>query len=455
VRVSLRDVCAAVARAEPRTVFKDTFEYVDISSIDPKTRTITEPRTISVNEAPSRARQILKGDDVLFSTVRPYLRNIAHVEKSLDGQFASTGFSVIRPADGICGRYLFHLVNSNAFVATVLPFQRGSSYPAVLDEDVKAIEIPIPPTAEQERIVAALDALFARLDAADEGIEKAQALLKQHGQSVLFAAVTGRLTEDWRDEHGQSADRGRSYESGGLVGELPPGWDALPLPKLGELARGKSKHRPRNDPALYGGPYPFLQTGKVRESRGRITSYDQTYSEAGLKQSRLWPKGTLCITIAANIAETGILEFDACFPDSVVGFISSGRLPSEYVQFYLATVRDHLERFAPATAQKNINLDTLDGVVVPAPPREETALIVARVSNLISELAELKEAAKLARTQPAMLRQSILASAFRGELVPQGPEDESAESLLERIRSRRATEVPKKRVARKPKQAAA
>jgi type I restriction enzyme S subunit len=384
------------------------------------------------------------GRAAIFRSVREY-----------DKVVPDTHVTVVRLTECL-PEYLRHWISTSYVQKLVLEGHAGSTNQVELGRKAIAqMPLPLPPLKEQERIVAAIDALFARLDAADEGIEKAQALLKQHGQSVLFAAVTGRLTEDWRDEHGQSADRGRSYESGGLVGELPPGWDALPLPKLGELARGKSKHRPRNDPALYGGPYPFLQTGKVRESRGRITSYDQTYSEAGLKQSRLWPKGTLCITIAANIAETGILEFDACFPDSVVGFISSGRLPSEYVQFYLATVRDHLERFAPATAQKNINLDTLDGVVVPAPPREETALIVARVSNLISELAELKEAAKLARTQPAMLRQSILASAFRGELVPQGPEDESAESLLERIRSRRATEVPKKRVARKPKQAAA
>src|ERR1035438_8892162 len=101
-----------------------------------------------------------------------------------------------------------------------------------------------------------------------------------------------------------------------------PGWQLKKLIELGELSRGRSRHRPRHAPHLYGGPYPFIQTGDVKASGGRISSYQQTYSEAGLAQSRMWPAGTLCITIAANIAETGILAFPACFPDSIVGFVA-------------------------------------------------------------------------------------------------------------------------------------
>ncbi|WP_176377474.1 restriction endonuclease subunit S, partial [Escherichia coli] len=105
--------------------------------------------------------------------------------------------------------------------------------------------------------------------------------------------------------------------------------------QLGELNRGKSKHRPRNDPSLYGGDYPFVQTGDVRAADGLLTNYKQTYSKKGLAQSRLWPKGTLCITIAANIAETAILGIDACFPDSVVGFIPQNEnISVEYIEFF-------------------------------------------------------------------------------------------------------------------------
>ena len=101
---------------------------------------------------------------------------------------------------------------------------------------------------------------------------------------------------------------------------VPSGWHLVKLSDLGEVNRGRSRHRPRDAAHLYGGSYPFIQTGDVKASGGRIVSYTQTYSEEGLAQSRLWPENTMCITIAANIAETGILTFPACFPDSVIGF---------------------------------------------------------------------------------------------------------------------------------------
>ena len=98
-------------------------------------------------------------------------------------------------------------------------------------------------------------------------------------------------------------------------------WDYVTLDKLGSISRGKSKHRPRNDKTLFGGKYPFIQTADVKAAGLYLTEYTETYSDKGLAQSKLWPTGTLCITIAANIADTTILGIDACFPDSVMGFI--------------------------------------------------------------------------------------------------------------------------------------
>src|SRR6476646_2180193 len=104
------------------------------------------------------------------------------------------------------------------------------------------------------------------------------------------------------------------------------------LGELGALDRGRSKHRPRNARHLYGGPYPFIQTGDIANSDGYIRTHTQTYSEAGLAQSRQWPTETLCITIAANIGKTAILTYPACFPDSVVGFTPGEDVTIEYVQ---------------------------------------------------------------------------------------------------------------------------
>ena len=144
-------------------------------------------------------------------------------------------------------------------------------------------------------------------------------------------------------------------------------FDLVPLGQLGVLKRGVSKHRPRNDAVLLGGNYPLIQTGDVSNAKDYITEYTSTYSEEGLKQSKMWGKGTLCITIAANIADTAILNFDACFPDSVVGFIPNEKVTTLFIHNWFKFLQPVLEENAPAVAQKNLNVATLEktGVIVP------------------------------------------------------------------------------------------
>jgi type I restriction enzyme S subunit len=139
------------------------------------------------------------------------------------------------------------------------------------------------------------------------------------------------------------------------------------------------------------GKYPLVQTGDVSRSNGVIKTFTALYNELGVNQSRMWPKGTLCITIAANIADSGILEFDACFPDSVVGyspFIND--IPVKYFDFFMRTMKSSLEKYAPSTAQKNINLDILSQVFVPCPPLNEFGRVVCKVETLFSLLDTLK-----------------------------------------------------------------
>ena len=143
------------------------------------------------------------------------------------------------------------------------------------------------------------------------------------------------------------------------------------LSEIGELGRGVSKHRPRNAPELLGGKYPLIQTGDVANTGLYITKYESTYSEVGFKQSKMWNKGTLCITIAANIAKTAILGFDACFPDSVVGFCANEKTNNIYIHFWFSFFQSILEAQAPESAQKNINLKVLSELKVIIPPIEE------------------------------------------------------------------------------------
>lgn len=205
------------------------------------------------------------------------------------------------------------------------------------------------------------------------------------------------------------------------------GWNKKPLEQLGNLDRGVSKHRPRNAPELLGGRYPLIQTGEVSNAGTYITTYTQTYSELGFAQSKLWPAGTLCITIAANIAQTSILTFDACFPDSVVGFSSfESESNALYVHGLFWFFQRILEKNAPAAAQKNINLKILRELNIPAPPpdlQNEFASIVERVEGIKSHyqqsLDELDD-----------FYGALSQKAFKGELdlsrVPLPAEQESS-----------------------------
>jgi len=214
---------------------------------------------------------------------------------------------------------------------------------------VAATEIPLPPLDEQRRIARVLSAAEQLLAKRRETMDLVDGMTSSTFVSMFGDPVTN-----------------------------PHGFPLAGLGTLGALERGVSKHRPRNAPQLLGGPYPLIQTGDVARSGGVITTYSSTYSDEGLKQSRLWPAGTLCITIAANIAKTGVITFDACFPDSVVGFTAAPPMTA-YVQAWLSFLQPTLERSAPVSAQKNINLAILRGLPVPTPPAAALGAFAERV----------------------------------------------------------------------------
>ena len=160
-------------------------------------------------------------------------------------------------------------------------------------------------------------------------------------------------------------------------------WQNFKLREVGTLQRGRSRHRPRYAFHLFNGPYPFIQTGEVREARKYVSTFENTYSEAGLAQSKLWPKGTLCITIAANIAELAILGFDACFPDSVLGFIpDETRSDLDFVYYTLTHFQKQLKHIGEGSVQDNINLGTFEDIEFPFPSLTEQKAIASVLSSL-------------------------------------------------------------------------
>lgn len=311
-----------------------------------------------------------------------------------DGIFSFSNFTAalrVREKQELDFRFLHKFLFWKYVSGVTEGMQSNSTGIRNLDGDAyKAISIAFPPLPEQQRIVGILDEAFDGIATAKANAEKnlqnARALFESHLQSVFT--------------------------------ECGEGWKQKTLAEISAtFGRGKSRHRPRNEPSLYGGKYPFIQTGDIRNSEHFITEYSQTYSEAGLAQSKLWPKGTICITIAANIAETGILGFDACFPDSVIGVVPD---PKEaevgFVEYLLQSFKARIQALGKGSAQANINMATFEHERFPFPPVAEQRRIVEKFDALSEETQRLESLYQRKLTALDELKKSLLHQAFSGAL---------------------------------------
>jgi type I restriction enzyme S subunit len=432
--------------------------FVPMPAVDANTGSITSPQVRQLSEV-RKGFTAFRENDVIMAKITPCMENgkAAIARNLVNGLgFGSTEFHVIRPEQGVLPEFIYHFIRQESYRKQAEAEMTGSVGQKRVPADfIQHTEIVLPPSGEQARMVAKIHALNQAVTASRNSLVRLPAIIKRFRQSVLAAACSGKLTEEWREHWNDviaTAETLRRLNLSATEGptELTESWAWVRLSDLGELNRGRSRNRPRNAPHLYGGPYPFIQTGDIARSGGRISEHKQTYSEAGLAQSRLWPEGTVCITIAANIADSALLTYPACFPDSVVGLVTNPELcVPEYVEYFVRTARSDLSQFAPATAQKNINLEILNDVAVPTPPAAEQHEIVRRVEALFKLADAIEKRVATAQARADKLTQSILAKAFRGELVPteaelarhEGREYEPASVLLERIRAERARDT--------------
>ena len=308
-------------------------------------------------------KQILKKGDILIcasSGSKELVGKAAFVENDLPMTFGAF-CKVARPKKEN-KKYIGHFFNSPFYREKISNSSAGANINNIRNEHIDELQIEYPSLEEQEKISNILDEVNELISCRKEQLAKLDELVK------------ARFVEMFGDPVSNSK-----------------GLPELTLPELGEFGRGVSKHRPRNDPKLLGGKYPLIQTGEVANSELYITSYENTYSELGLKQSKMWKTETLCITIAANIAKTAILTFDACFPDSVVGFKANDKTNNIFIHYWFSFFQAILEAQAPESAQKNINLKTLSELKIIVPPIEQQNEFAAFVEQTEKTKSEVQK----------------------------------------------------------------
>jgi type I restriction enzyme, S subunit len=268
----------------------------------------------------------------------------------------------------------------------------GSGFNRLYTDRFGPIPISLPPPNEQAGIVKFLDWANGRLERAIRAKRKVIALLNEQKQAIIHRAVTCGF------------DTSVPLKPSGIpwLGDIPQHWAVRRVKQVTRILRGKFSHRPRNDATLYDGKYPFIQTGVVARASKLITGYSQTLNEKGLAVSKMFPSGTLVMTIAANIGEVAILTFDACFPDSIVGFVPAAGSDRDYLYMVLLSMKPELLREAPVNTQGNLSVERIGAMGMPFPSlgeqrkiakwaESETATFDSAVSRLEREIELLRE----------------------------------------------------------------
>ncbi len=330
----------------------------------------------------------LKPGDIIISKTGATIGKVSIIPDDMltANTTASVGKITLDPKRAY-NRYIYRYLQSPEFQSAMWRVSKKSAQPGFNVDNLKKFLVPVPDSFNS----VALQKLITNI------LDKAFLLIKKRQNTLALADEFLRST--FLEMFGDPILNRRD-------------WPIKKFGEVGELERGRSKHRPRNAPHLLGGPYPLIQTGEIANAARYIKNYSQTYSEEGLRQSRIWPVGTLCITIAANIGKTAILTFEACFPDSIVGYSPNEEVRTEFVQFWISFLQKKLEVNAPESAQKNINLEILKNLTIPVPPIG----LQNKFSEIVLKVEVLKEKYQESYTEMENQFHSLMQKAFRGEL---------------------------------------
>ncbi len=444
VEVSLKDI--SHKKVEQGSPVGKEFFYIDIGSVGRNSKRIAEIEPRPSSTAPSRAKQRVRTGDVLVSMTRPNLNAVAVVPKKLDRATASTGLDVLRPIE-TDPNWIFAHVRSKAFIGEMSGLVQGALYPAVKSDDVRASKIPLPPLNEQRRIVSKIKALESHREAAQVALDAIPPLLEKFRQSVLAAAFRGDLTREWRTQHPDV----EPVDTTDLP-ELPTGWGTTNLPELagssGIFTDGDWVESKDQDPA---GNVRLIQLADVGDGfyRDRSSRFLTGQKANALGCTFIKTGDVLISRLADPLGRACIFPGDAKRAVTVVDvaiFRRSNSAPIEavWLKHWINSpqFRRRIDLLSSGTTRKRISRKNLGAIAFPLPSLGEQRRIAEIVDAYFALADEVESALTSGRGQLSLLSQSILAKAFRGELVPQDPNDEPASALLDRIRAKRAAATP-------------
>ena len=388
------------------------FKYIDIDSIDNKQQIVSEPKIVSTKDAPSRASRALHTGDTVFSMVRPYLKNIAYIDESMADSIASTGFYVCSPVHSVNPRYSYYMMVSPYVIDGLNAFMKGDNSPSIRKDDLENYPFPLPPLAEQQRIVDRIERLFAKLD---EAREKAQAVVdgfENRKAAILHKAFTGELTRKWRE------DRGIGME----------GWEHHKFSELCDIVRGGSP-RPAGDPTYYGGNIPFMKVADITNNNSPYVHHvEYTIKEAGLKKTRMVEANTLLLTNSgATLGVPAISTFRTTFNDGIAAFLNLDASCLMFYWYFWTSKTKDLRAINMGAAQPNLNTNIIGSIEIDVPTVNEQKEIITILNNLFSQERRARDLAESVIAQIDGMKKSILARAFRGELGTNDPSESACE----------------------------
>lgn len=373
--VRLGDVCGPPeygAAASAESFNPDLPRYVRITDISDDGRLHLDGAR-SANPAQVKGFELNEGD---FLFARSGSVGRTYLYRPQDGPCVFAGYLIRFKTDPkwLLPGYLNHFTHSASYYRWVSSMLRVGAQPNINASEYSSLTIPLPPLPEQRAIADVLDSIDDAIERTEAVIAATETLRDTLLHELLTRGVPGWHTE-WKDVPG--------------IGTIPADWEVVRLGEVATVERGKFAHRPRNEPKFYGGDIPFIQTSDVVRSVGVIRSHSQTLNELGLSISRLFPVGTVVITIAANIGETAITAYPVAFPDSLVGITPTG-VDGRFLEYFLRTQKATLQRFAPESAQKNINLEDLRPMFVPIPSANEQAAIAEQLGAVEEHIDSLR-----------------------------------------------------------------